>query len=93
MLGECSFSSVDEILVDGLSWSIDVDTEESAKSTALGAAATGTEDTAIVGGLKYSSNIDTTEQSRQPVMTREEDDEIYVALDPQAKSNALSKAV
>nr|GEY04836.1 uncharacterized mitochondrial protein AtMg00810-like [Tanacetum cinerariifolium] len=32
------------------------DTGESAKSTALGAAATGTRETAIVGGLKYSSN-------------------------------------
>nr|GEU56449.1 reverse transcriptase domain-containing protein [Tanacetum cinerariifolium] len=40
------------------SWSIDVDTGESAKSTALGAATTGTRETDIVGGLKYSSNID-----------------------------------
>ncbi|GJR86190.1 hypothetical protein Tco_0210201 [Tanacetum coccineum] len=45
------------ILVDGASWSIDVDTGESAKSTALGAATTGTGETTIVGGLKYSSNI------------------------------------
>nr|GEY09002.1 hypothetical protein [Tanacetum cinerariifolium] len=33
------------------------DTGESAKSIALGAAATGTGKTTIVGGLKYSSNI------------------------------------
>nr|GEY02404.1 hypothetical protein [Tanacetum cinerariifolium] len=33
---------------------------ELAKSTALGAAATGTEETSNVGGLKYSSNIDVT---------------------------------
>ncbi|GKD08806.1 hypothetical protein Tco_1188491, partial [Tanacetum coccineum] len=41
---------------DGVSWSMDVDTSESAISTALGAAATGTGETTIVGGLKYSSN-------------------------------------
>ncbi|GJV43790.1 putative ribonuclease H-like domain-containing protein [Tanacetum coccineum] len=45
------------ILVDGASWSIDVDTGESAKLTAHGATSTGTGETAIVGGLKYSSNI------------------------------------
>nr|GEV08242.1 retrovirus-related Pol polyprotein from transposon TNT 1-94 [Tanacetum cinerariifolium] len=66
------------------SWSIDIDTRESAKSTALGAAATGIRETTIDGGLKYSSNIDTKEQSGQPVMTREEDNGISVALDPQA---------
>ncbi|GKF76100.1 hypothetical protein Tco_0225544, partial [Tanacetum coccineum] len=33
------------------SWSIDVDTGESAKSTTLGAAVTGTGETTIVGGL------------------------------------------
>ncbi|GKC76758.1 hypothetical protein Tco_1127532 [Tanacetum coccineum] len=37
--------------------SIDIDTGESAKSTALGAATLRTRETAIVGGLKYSSNI------------------------------------
>nr|GEU91260.1 putative reverse transcriptase domain-containing protein [Tanacetum cinerariifolium] len=57
MLGECFCSCVDGILVHGASWSIDVDTEESAKSTALGATARVTGDTSIVGGLKYSSNI------------------------------------
>nr|GEZ42018.1 integrase, catalytic region, zinc finger, CCHC-type, peptidase aspartic, catalytic [Tanacetum cinerariifolium] len=46
------------ILIDGASWSIDVDTRESAKSTALGAAATGTRETTIDVGVKYSSNID-----------------------------------
>nr|GFA35268.1 retrovirus-related Pol polyprotein from transposon TNT 1-94 [Tanacetum cinerariifolium] len=40
-----------------MGWSIEVDTGESAKSAALGAAVTGTGETAIVGGLKYSSNI------------------------------------
>ncbi|GKE35667.1 hypothetical protein Tco_1454989, partial [Tanacetum coccineum] len=45
------------ILVDGASWSIDVDTGESAKSTALGASATGTREIVIVEGLKYSSNM------------------------------------
>nr|GEW72231.1 hypothetical protein [Tanacetum cinerariifolium] len=53
----CSCSCVDGILVDGASWSIDVDTGESATSTALGAAATGIGETTIVGALKYSSNI------------------------------------
>nr|GFA74836.1 retrovirus-related Pol polyprotein from transposon TNT 1-94 [Tanacetum cinerariifolium] len=58
MLGECSCSCIDGILTDGASWSIDVDTGESAKSTALGAAAIGTRETSNVGGLKYSSKID-----------------------------------
>ncbi|GKG30932.1 hypothetical protein Tco_0423420, partial [Tanacetum coccineum] len=44
------------ILVDGASLSMNVDTGESAISTARGAAATGTGKTAIVEGLKYSSN-------------------------------------
>nr|GEW55638.1 hypothetical protein [Tanacetum cinerariifolium] len=57
MLGECSCSCIDGILVDGASWSIDVDTSESAKSTALGAASTGTRETAIIGGLKHSLSI------------------------------------
>nr|GEW16607.1 hypothetical protein [Tanacetum cinerariifolium] len=57
MVGECSCSCVDGILVDGASWSMEVDTGESAKSTTLGAAATGSGETRIVGGLKYSSNI------------------------------------
>ncbi|GJR26845.1 hypothetical protein Tco_1103077 [Tanacetum coccineum] len=35
---KCSCSCVDGILVDGASWSIDIDTGESAKSTALGTA-------------------------------------------------------
>ncbi|GJX58533.1 hypothetical protein Tco_0289923 [Tanacetum coccineum] len=43
---------VDGILVDGASWSIEVDTCESAKSTALGAEATGTREIATGGGLK-----------------------------------------
>ncbi|GKA22659.1 hypothetical protein Tco_0708621 [Tanacetum coccineum] len=34
-----------------------LDSDESAKSTALGALATGTGETAIVGGLNYSSNM------------------------------------
>ncbi|GKG42888.1 hypothetical protein Tco_0479572, partial [Tanacetum coccineum] len=42
-----------EILVYGASWSIDVDTCESAISTALGASATGIGETVSVGGLKY----------------------------------------
>ncbi|GKB53381.1 hypothetical protein Tco_0904134, partial [Tanacetum coccineum] len=46
----------DGILDDGASWSMDVDTCESAISTALGAVATGTGETTIVGGLKYSLN-------------------------------------
>nr|GEY40246.1 RNA-directed DNA polymerase, eukaryota, reverse transcriptase zinc-binding domain protein [Tanacetum cinerariifolium] len=54
---ECSCSCVDGILVDGASWLIDVDTGELTKSTALGAASTGTGETALDGGLKYSSNI------------------------------------
>nr|GEZ02647.1 retrotransposon protein, putative, Ty1-copia subclass [Tanacetum cinerariifolium] len=49
---------IDGILADGASWSIDANTSESAKSTALGAVATGTGETTIVVGLKYSSNID-----------------------------------
>nr|GEX59317.1 copia protein [Tanacetum cinerariifolium] len=57
MFGECSCSCIDGILDDGASWSIDVDTGESAKSTALGTVVTGTGETAIVRGLKYSSNI------------------------------------
>nr|GEU57830.1 hypothetical protein [Tanacetum cinerariifolium] len=48
---------IDGIHVDGASWSIDVDTSESAISAALSAAATGTEETTIVRGLKYSSNM------------------------------------
>ncbi|GJX52254.1 hypothetical protein Tco_0280623 [Tanacetum coccineum] len=52
-----SCSYVDGILVDGASWSIDIDISESTKSTVLGAAAIETGKTAIVGGLKYSSNI------------------------------------
>nr|GFA37370.1 integrase, catalytic region, zinc finger, CCHC-type, peptidase aspartic, catalytic [Tanacetum cinerariifolium] len=43
------------ILVDEASWLINVDTGESAKSTVLGATATGTRETAIVGGLKNMS--------------------------------------
>nr|GEY41651.1 hypothetical protein [Tanacetum cinerariifolium] len=57
MFGEFSCSCVDGILVDGASWSIDVDTRESAKSTALGAASTGTGETTIDGGVMYSLNI------------------------------------
>ncbi|GJU40244.1 hypothetical protein Tco_1193201 [Tanacetum coccineum] len=38
---------------------VERDTGESAKSTALGALATGTGETSIVGGLRYSSNIET----------------------------------
>nr|GEV31591.1 hypothetical protein [Tanacetum cinerariifolium] len=57
MFRECSCSCVNEILVDGAYWSINVDTRESAKSTALGAATTGTRETTNVRGLKYSSNI------------------------------------
>ncbi|GJY25446.1 hypothetical protein Tco_0400172, partial [Tanacetum coccineum] len=45
------------ILIDGGSWSIDVDISESAISTALGAGATRTGQAAMVGGLKYSSNM------------------------------------
>ncbi|GKB93557.1 hypothetical protein Tco_0979694 [Tanacetum coccineum] len=44
---------VDGILVDGASWSIDVDTCELAKLTALGALSAGTGETAIVGN-EYS---------------------------------------
>ncbi|GKE49310.1 hypothetical protein Tco_1480568, partial [Tanacetum coccineum] len=50
-------SCVDGILVDGASWSIDVDTGESAISTALGATSTRIGETTMVGGLKYSSNM------------------------------------
>ncbi|GJV49502.1 hypothetical protein Tco_1439714, partial [Tanacetum coccineum] len=57
IIRECSCSYDDGILVDGASWPIDVDTGESAKSTALGATATRTGKTSIIGGLKYSSNI------------------------------------
>nr|GEW91506.1 hypothetical protein [Tanacetum cinerariifolium] len=89
MLEECSCSCVDGVLDDGAFWSIDVDTRELAKSTALGAATNGTGETSIDGGLKYSSNIDTKEQSGQPVMTREEDDGISVALDPQTLSSGF----
>nr|GEZ60479.1 hypothetical protein [Tanacetum cinerariifolium] len=53
-----SCSCVDEILVDGASWLIKVDTGESAISTALGIAATLTRETTISGGWKYSSNIE-----------------------------------
>nr|GEX06933.1 uncharacterized mitochondrial protein AtMg00810-like [Tanacetum cinerariifolium] len=45
------------ILVDGASWSIDVDTCQLAKSTTLSAATIRTGETSIVGGLKYPSNI------------------------------------
>nr|GEX68269.1 hypothetical protein [Tanacetum cinerariifolium] len=55
---DVSYANVDGILIDGASWLINVNTRESAKSTALGAAVTRTGDTTIVGGLKYSSNID-----------------------------------
>nr|GEY27560.1 hypothetical protein [Tanacetum cinerariifolium] len=41
---------------NGASWSIYVDTSESAKLTTLGAAATGTRETAIVRGLKSDGN-------------------------------------
>nr|GFB34828.1 hypothetical protein [Tanacetum cinerariifolium] len=58
MFTQSSCSRDDGTLVDGASWSIDVDTCESTKSTSLGASATGTGETAIVGGLKYSSNIE-----------------------------------
>nr|GEX84994.1 hypothetical protein [Tanacetum cinerariifolium] len=53
---KCSFSYVDGILDEGASWSMDVNTCESAISIAVGTTATGTGETAIVGGLKYSSN-------------------------------------
>ncbi|GKA66850.1 hypothetical protein Tco_0766658 [Tanacetum coccineum] len=43
--------------VDGASWSMEVDTGESAKTTALRAATSRTGETTIVGGLKYSLNI------------------------------------
>ncbi|GJX02899.1 putative ribonuclease H-like domain-containing protein [Tanacetum coccineum] len=42
IIGECSCSCVDGILIDGASWSIEVDIGESAKSTALGATTTRT---------------------------------------------------
>ncbi|GJW25262.1 hypothetical protein Tco_0039073 [Tanacetum coccineum] len=51
---ECSCSCVDGVFDDGASWSMDVDTIESAISTALDVAATGTIETTIVGELKYS---------------------------------------
>ncbi|GJU94900.1 hypothetical protein Tco_1319656 [Tanacetum coccineum] len=75
---ECSCSCVDGILVDGASWSIDVETGESAKSPAHGALATGTGELAIVRGLKYSSNMGWNKRSQsslggglQVVMTRD----------------------
>nr|GEY31871.1 hypothetical protein [Tanacetum cinerariifolium] len=66
MFGEFYCSCVDGIVVDGSSWSIDVDTGESAKSTALGATTTGTGETSIDGGVKYSSNIGAIECSPGP---------------------------
>ncbi|GKF57203.1 hypothetical protein Tco_0170740, partial [Tanacetum coccineum] len=45
------------IVVEGASWLMEIDTGESANTSALGAAASGTRETAIVRGLKYSSNI------------------------------------
>nr|GEW22868.1 putative ribonuclease H-like domain-containing protein [Tanacetum cinerariifolium] len=53
----CSYSFVDGILVDGASWSIDVDTCDLDKSTALGAGTTGIEEIEIGKGLKCSSNM------------------------------------
>nr|GFA14186.1 retrovirus-related Pol polyprotein from transposon TNT 1-94 [Tanacetum cinerariifolium] len=47
---------VDGILVDGSSWSIDVDTRESAKSTALSVATTGTREKTIDGGKSKKSS-------------------------------------
>nr|GEV12081.1 hypothetical protein [Tanacetum cinerariifolium] len=58
MVRECSCSCVDVIIVDGASWSIDVDTGELAKSTALGAAASGTGEVEIVGGLNTQNVFD-----------------------------------
>nr|GEW84003.1 hypothetical protein [Tanacetum cinerariifolium] len=58
MIGECSCFCDDGVLDDGTSWSMEVNTGESAKSVSLGAAAIGTEETAIVEGLNYSSNIE-----------------------------------
>ncbi|GJS27248.1 hypothetical protein Tco_0487868 [Tanacetum coccineum] len=57
MFGECSYSCVDGILVDGESWSMEANIGESAKTTALGAAATGTEETTIVGGLNLDLEL------------------------------------
>nr|GEX02967.1 copia protein [Tanacetum cinerariifolium] len=57
MIGECSCSCVDGILVDGASWSMEVHKGESAKTTALRAVASRTRETTIDVGLKYSSNI------------------------------------
>nr|GEX29895.1 reverse transcriptase domain-containing protein [Tanacetum cinerariifolium] len=48
MLGEYSCSCVDGILVDGASWSIEVDTRGSAKSIALEAKALSTNDARVV---------------------------------------------
>nr|GEV98084.1 hypothetical protein [Tanacetum cinerariifolium] len=56
----CELRKLDSISYyarDGASRSIDVDTGESAVSTALGSAATRNEHIAIVGGLMYSSNM------------------------------------
>nr|GFA67782.1 hypothetical protein [Tanacetum cinerariifolium] len=69
MFGECSCSCVDGILADGASWSIDVDTGESAKSTALGAAMTRIREIAIDGGEKYSSNIGVIHRSSGPELS------------------------
>ncbi|GJT59314.1 hypothetical protein Tco_1002847 [Tanacetum coccineum] len=57
MIGECSFSCDEGILVEGASWLMEIDTGESTNTSALRAAASRTRETAIIGGLKYSSNI------------------------------------
>ncbi|GKB00011.1 hypothetical protein Tco_0828004 [Tanacetum coccineum] len=78
MIGECSCSCDEGILVEGAFWLMEIDIGELASTLALGAAASETRETTIVGGL----NPDSREQFGQPVMTREEEDGISVALDP-----------
>ncbi|GJU34894.1 hypothetical protein Tco_1183248 [Tanacetum coccineum] len=79
MIKRCSWSCDEGILVEGVSWLMEIDTGESANTSALGAAASGTGETIIVGGLK--SHIQST--IGQAVMTEKKMMEIAVALDPQ----------
>ncbi|GKD69531.1 hypothetical protein Tco_1323621 [Tanacetum coccineum] len=56
VLRGCVSCIVDELLVEGAAWSMEVDEGELVGSASHGAAATETEES-LSGGLKYSSNI------------------------------------
>ncbi|GJS34828.1 hypothetical protein Tco_0533210 [Tanacetum coccineum] len=85
MFRECSCSYVDGILVDGAFWLMDLTQENRLKPQLSEQQLLELEKQQLM----ESESPNTREQSGQPVMIREEDDRITVALDPQTLSSGF----